>query len=153
MVALLIRSNASRHASAGGHLSIRSPNTDVAARTVKSTSSSDCSGQLDQTIRMSPCITGNDSDVPISFVRGHYAIPHIERIYLQHVRIQLKMKLSTLTSHEEVMSSQKCVIHKMHTMQLAIELQNFLASFGHFEKDQILVFSLFKIAHRGASHV
>lgn len=38
-VALLIRSNASRHASAGGHLSIKSPRTEVAARTVKSTSS------------------------------------------------------------------------------------------------------------------
>lgn len=42
MVALLMRSKASRHASAGGHLSIRSPSTDVAARTVKSTSSRDC---------------------------------------------------------------------------------------------------------------
>lgn len=38
-VALLMRSNASRHASAGGHLCIRSPRTEVAARTVKSTSS------------------------------------------------------------------------------------------------------------------
>ena len=38
-VALDIRSKASRHASAGGHLSIRSPRTDVAARIVKSTSS------------------------------------------------------------------------------------------------------------------
>ena len=39
-VALLIRSKASLHASAGGHLSIRSPRTEVAASTVKSTSSS-----------------------------------------------------------------------------------------------------------------
>ena len=39
MVALLILSKASRHASAGGHFSIRSPKTDVAASTVKSTSS------------------------------------------------------------------------------------------------------------------
>lgn len=39
-VALLILSNASRQASAGGHFSIRSPRTDVAARTVKSKSSS-----------------------------------------------------------------------------------------------------------------
>jgi hypothetical protein len=38
-VALLIRSNASRQASAGGHFCIRSPRTDVAAKTVKSTSS------------------------------------------------------------------------------------------------------------------
>lgn len=38
-VALDIRSNASRQASAGGHLSTRSPRTDVAARIVKSTSS------------------------------------------------------------------------------------------------------------------
>ncbi len=38
-VALLIRSKASRQASAGGHFSMRSPRTDVAARTVKSTSS------------------------------------------------------------------------------------------------------------------
>ena len=41
IVALLMRSKASRHASAGGHFSIRSPSTDVAARTVKSTSSND----------------------------------------------------------------------------------------------------------------
>lgn len=40
MVALLIRSKASRHASAGGHFSIMSPSTDVAAKIVKSTSSS-----------------------------------------------------------------------------------------------------------------
>lgn len=39
-VALLIRSKASRQASAGGHLCIRSPSKDMAARTVKSTSSS-----------------------------------------------------------------------------------------------------------------
>lgn len=38
-VALDIRSKASRQASAGGHFSIRSPRTDVAARIVKSTSS------------------------------------------------------------------------------------------------------------------
>lgn len=38
-VALLMRSKASRQASAGGHLSIRSPRTEVAARIVKSTSS------------------------------------------------------------------------------------------------------------------
>ena len=38
-VALDIRSNASRQASAGGHFSMRSPRTDVAARIVKSTSS------------------------------------------------------------------------------------------------------------------
>jgi len=38
-VALLMRSKASRQASAGGHLSTRSPRTKVAARTVKSTSS------------------------------------------------------------------------------------------------------------------
>ena len=38
-VALLMRSKASRQASAGGHLSMRSPSTEVAARTVKSTSS------------------------------------------------------------------------------------------------------------------
>lgn len=38
-VALDMRSNASRQASAGGHLSTRSPRTDVAARIVKSTSS------------------------------------------------------------------------------------------------------------------
>ena len=38
-VALLIRSKASRQASAGGHFSMRSPRTEVAARTVKSTSS------------------------------------------------------------------------------------------------------------------
>ena len=38
-VALLIRWNASRHASAGGHFSIKSSKTEVAARTVKSTSS------------------------------------------------------------------------------------------------------------------
>ena len=42
MVALLMRSKASRHASAGGHLSMRSPRTEVAASTVKSTSSKDC---------------------------------------------------------------------------------------------------------------
>lgn len=36
-VALLRRSNASRHASAGGHLSARSSSTDVADKTVKST--------------------------------------------------------------------------------------------------------------------
>lgn len=41
-VALLMRSKASRHASAGGHFSIRSPRTDVAARTVKSKSSRVC---------------------------------------------------------------------------------------------------------------
>lgn len=46
MVALLIRSKASRHASAGGHLSIRSPRTEVAANTVKSTSSRDCRVKL-----------------------------------------------------------------------------------------------------------
>jgi hypothetical protein len=39
MVALLIRTNASRQASAGGHFSARSPSTDVAERTLKSTSS------------------------------------------------------------------------------------------------------------------
>ena len=38
-VALAIRSNASRQASAGGHLSMRSVSTEVAARIVKSTSS------------------------------------------------------------------------------------------------------------------
>lgn len=38
-VALDMRSKASRHASAGGHFSIRSPRTEVAARMVKSTSS------------------------------------------------------------------------------------------------------------------
>jgi hypothetical protein len=38
-VALDMRSKASRHASAGGHFSIRSPRTEVAARIVKSTSS------------------------------------------------------------------------------------------------------------------
>jgi hypothetical protein len=38
-VAFAILSNASRHASAGGHLSIRSVRTVVAARMVKSTSS------------------------------------------------------------------------------------------------------------------
>jgi len=38
-VALDMRSNASRQASAGGHFSMRSPRTDVAARIVKSTSS------------------------------------------------------------------------------------------------------------------
>jgi hypothetical protein len=38
-VALDIRSKASRHASAGGHFSMRSPSTEVAARMVKSTSS------------------------------------------------------------------------------------------------------------------
>lgn len=42
-VAFDIRSNASRHASAGGHLSTISVSTEVAARMVKSTSSSDCS--------------------------------------------------------------------------------------------------------------
>lgn len=42
MVALAVRSMASRHASAGGHLSIRSAKTEVAARTVKSTSSIVC---------------------------------------------------------------------------------------------------------------
>ena len=41
-VALLMRSKASRQASAGGHLSMRSPRTEVAARTVKSTSSRVC---------------------------------------------------------------------------------------------------------------
>lgn len=39
MVALAVRSKASRHVSAGGHLSIMSVNTDFAASTVKSTSS------------------------------------------------------------------------------------------------------------------
>lgn len=38
-VALDMRSNASRQASAGGHLETRSPRTEVAARIVKSTSS------------------------------------------------------------------------------------------------------------------
>lgn len=38
-VAFDMRSKASRHASAGGYLSIRSPRTEVAARIVKSTSS------------------------------------------------------------------------------------------------------------------
>lgn len=41
-VAFDMRSNASRHASAGGHFSIRSPRTEVAARMVKSTSSIVC---------------------------------------------------------------------------------------------------------------
>ena len=41
-VALLIRWKASRHASAGGHFSIKSSSTEVAARTVKSTSSRVC---------------------------------------------------------------------------------------------------------------
>lgn len=41
-VAFDIRSKASRHASAGGHFSIRSPRTEVAARIVKSTSSIVC---------------------------------------------------------------------------------------------------------------
>lgn len=41
-VALLMRSKASRQASAGGHFSMRSPKTEVAARTVKSTSSRVC---------------------------------------------------------------------------------------------------------------
>lgn len=39
IVALLIRTKASLHASAGGHFSIKSSSTDVAASTVKSTSS------------------------------------------------------------------------------------------------------------------
>ena len=39
-VDLLMRFSASRHASAGGHFSTRSERTDVAQRTVKSTSSS-----------------------------------------------------------------------------------------------------------------
>ena len=39
MVALLMRTKASRQASAGGHFSIRSERTDVAMRMVKSTSS------------------------------------------------------------------------------------------------------------------
>jgi len=39
IVALAMRSKASRQASAGGHLSMRSVRTDVAARTVRSTSS------------------------------------------------------------------------------------------------------------------
>lgn len=39
MVALAVRSKASRQASAGGHLSIKSEKTDVAANIVKSTSS------------------------------------------------------------------------------------------------------------------
>jgi hypothetical protein len=43
MVALAVRSKASRHVSAGGHLSIISVNTDFAASTVKSTSSIVCS--------------------------------------------------------------------------------------------------------------
>lgn len=38
-VALTVRSKASRQASAGGHLSMKSENTEVAAKTVKSTSS------------------------------------------------------------------------------------------------------------------
>jgi len=38
-VALDMRSKASRQASAGGHFSMRSPRTEVAARIVKSTSS------------------------------------------------------------------------------------------------------------------
>jgi hypothetical protein len=38
-VALDMRSKASRQASAGGHFSIRSPRTEVAAKIVKSTSS------------------------------------------------------------------------------------------------------------------
>lgn len=38
-VALDMRSKASRHVSAGGHFSIMSPRTEVAARIVKSTSS------------------------------------------------------------------------------------------------------------------
>lgn len=42
MVALAVRSKASRHVSAGGHLSIMSVNTDFAASTVKSTSSIVC---------------------------------------------------------------------------------------------------------------
>jgi hypothetical protein len=41
MVALAVRLKASRQASAGGHFSMRSVNTDVAARMVKSTSSRD----------------------------------------------------------------------------------------------------------------
>jgi hypothetical protein len=41
-VALDMRSKASRQASAGGHFSIRSPRTEVAARIVKSTSSIVC---------------------------------------------------------------------------------------------------------------
>jgi hypothetical protein len=40
IVALLMRRKASRHASAGGHLTLRSVRTDVAIKTVKSTSSS-----------------------------------------------------------------------------------------------------------------
>lgn len=39
IVAFAVRSMASRQASAGGHFSLRSVKTDVAARTVKSTSS------------------------------------------------------------------------------------------------------------------
>jgi len=39
IVVLAMRSKASRHASAGRHLSMRSVRTDVAARTVRSTSS------------------------------------------------------------------------------------------------------------------
>ncbi len=41
-VALAVLSKASRHASAGGHLSMRSVKTDVAASIVKSTSSMLC---------------------------------------------------------------------------------------------------------------
>jgi hypothetical protein len=58
MVALAVRSKASRHASAGGHFSIRSVKTEVAASIVKSTSSIVC-------IELVICLTpGSVIDLP-----------------------------------------------------------------------------------------
>lgn len=62
-VALDILSNASRQASAGGHLSTRSPNTDVAARIVKSTSSIES-----RDLTRGECHMAYRNEIPISIV-------------------------------------------------------------------------------------
>lgn len=62
-VALDMRSNASRQASAGGHLSTRSPRTDVAARIVKSTSSIES-----RDLTSGECQMAYRNEIPISVV-------------------------------------------------------------------------------------
>lgn len=139
MVARAVRSMASRQASAGGHFSLSSVKTDVAARTVKSTSSMVCRSQWQDSCNTAAQKKKRSPKETYQTAPHDWGVPN--RVEIGDAR------------HENVMRCQIRVVQHTGQVQLPVQPHDPLPCLRDLQIHPILVLAQLGARQAGASDV